>query len=277
MKQLLQVNTNGVLDGSQSILLVEVGERHFYFGILSQASKELQQAGFYSLEERDEELLPEKIFEKHPELQGSFYQIIICYHFSQSLLVPDKYYKYEKTQTLLDNMYGLQKKSVIISEALPEWQLYNIYQVPQSIHELMSTNFSGGKFWHVYSVGLKNISLLTEEPTQIMVDFKPEELTVIVVKDGVLLLAQIFTYETPEDVVYYLLKICNELAISQKLVKIILGGLIDEQSAVYRELHKYFLNLQFSEPPVNIRWHENFKEHPRHFFSSIYNLATCVS
>jgi hypothetical protein len=87
-------------------------------------------------------------------------------------------------------------------------------------------------------------------------------------------LAQVYAYKTPLDVVYFLLKICYEFALDQSEVFLILSGLIDQDSAMYAELYNYFLNLHFAQAPL-FSLPEN--DYPHHYFTSLYNLAACVS
>ena len=124
------------------------------------------------------------------------------------------------------------------------------------------------------SVWLKNYS--EEKQSSILIDFNADEFSVIVFKDELLQLAQTFVYSSPEDVLYYLLKICGQLDLRQQEVKIILSGLIEKDSAIYRELYKYFIHLEFEALPSGIRIAEALNEYPDHYFSSISKLATCV-
>ena len=108
------------------------------------------------------------------------------------------------------------------------------------------------------------------------IDFKTAEFSVVIIKSNKLLLAKTFSYATPDDVLYYLLKCCQQLNISQQTVRLSLSGLIEKDSAVYRELYKYFINLEFESLPADIKLAEALTEHPPHYFSSISKLAACV-
>ena len=87
-----------------------------------------------------------------------------------------------------------------------------------------------------------------------------------------MLLAQTFQYKTPSDVVYYLIKACSQNSLSRKDVKVQLTGLIEKESFLYKELNQYFLNLEFRKAAWNS---EN--EFPAHYFTSLNDLAKCVS
>ena len=87
------------------------------------------------------------------------------------------------------------------------------------------------------------------------------------------MLVQTFSFQTPLDVVYVLLKISAEMDLNQEETPVILSGFIEKKSDIYKELYNYFIDLRFLTLPAH-SLPEN--QHPSHFFASLYNLATCV-
>jgi len=146
--------------------------------------------------------------------------------------------------------------------------------MPASLHATISRKFLSGKFWHFYTVVLKNIP--SQQIRAMFIDFKKDEISVIILKENKLFLAQTFFYSTPEDVLYNLLKCCQQLNLSQQQLKVFLSGLIEKDSAIYRELYKYFINLEFETLKGEIKLAKELKVHPEHYFSSISKLAACV-
>jgi hypothetical protein len=121
---------------------------------------------------------------------------------------------------------------------------------------------------------LKNFS--PQQAGTIFIDFKTDEFSVVVVRENKLLLCQTFAYTAPEDVLYYLLKCCQQLNLSQQRVQLCLSGLIEKDSALYRELYKYFINLEFESLAKEIKLTTALTIHPEHYYSSISKLAACV-
>lgn len=271
LKQLFEITGDGK-ESVQPVLSIELGEKHCCFSITDFASQELQQLAYYNAEEIDEDFLTE-LFSSNPVLNNSFYQVLVCYDYPQSCLVPSKYYKTEDGASLMSNMTGIPAASSVIAEAINEWQVNNIYIVPQKVHERINKEFSTGKYWHRNTVNIKN-NTATTEGGNLLVNFRNDDFTVLASANGQLLLAQVFSYSTPDDVIFYLLKICEQFGLKQQEVNIYLSGLVEQQSALYRELHQYFLKVIFRNaawvtPPNN--------ESPAHFFTSLNDLAKCAS
>jgi hypothetical protein len=110
----------------------------------------------------------------------------------------------------------------------------------------------------------------------ILVDFKNGHFSAIVIKEGRLQLVQTYPYVEKADVLYYLIKICSTFSISQRKVKLILSGLIERQSALFKELYSYFVDVSFKSNPASLKLPFAFRQYPEHFFSSLFNLAVCV-
>jgi hypothetical protein len=269
----LYIKTGNSTDPSQTILLMIAGENYFSFALLNHLSKELVEFGYYSKENIMTNSWTD-FFEQNEVLSERYYQSAIAFKAAESILVPAEYYKSEDAWLQLKVIYGESVQSVLITEHLPDWNMYNLYRVPEALHSAISKRFVTGKFWNSHSVHLKNFP--GEKQNAILVDFVMDEFSVIVFKNNALQLAQSFTCSSPEDVLYYLLKICQQLGLSQQEVKIILAGLIEKDSAIYRELYKYFIHLEFENLPDGIRIADALSQYPRHYFSSICKLATCV-
>ena len=274
LKQLFHIKSDHPVETDQSILLMEAGERYCCFGILDKSTRELTEYAYYIAHKSEEELMSE-IFVEHSVLNDAFKQYAVNFSNAECILVPESHYKFEDEKLHLRVIYGINDKSIVKSSHIHQWKLHSVFRIPQYLHELLSHKFGEGKSWHNYSVQLKSIP--EEEVDTLLVDFRTDEISVIVLKKNILQLAQTFTYAVPADVLYYLLKICGQFSLSQQDVKVELSGLIEKDSAIYRELYKYFLHLNFALIPGEIKLDIAFSEFPAHYFSSICKLATCVS
>jgi len=275
MKPVFKIGHSNDLNASEANLLMEIGETHCCFAIIGHPDQMMAQSAYYASEENDRDDMLKKILQAHPELTRSFRQTVIGYYMRENILIPSKLYHFEETKKLLQALYE-KDQNTTISESVSEWQLYNAYNVPVSLHELLSRSFATGNFWHVYSVILKN-RIDQHEGGKLVIDFKTDSFSVVVIKRQSILLAQIFSYSKPADMLYWLLKICKEFSLSRNEVMLSISGLIDQRSAMYKDLGQYFLNIEFASMANGVKLSHPFQEYPVHFFSSLYKLAACVS
>jgi hypothetical protein len=176
-------------------------------------------------------------------------------------------------QSIFQSLNPLPVSSTILEDNIHEWQIKNVYTLPAIIADQIIQVFPEANFIHFFTSALKVYNGFVADQ-QIAVNFVPGQFQIVVKKNGQLVLAQMYEYQTPLDVVYYLLKIVEELSLPKDEIYLILSGLIEEDSDLYRELHQYFRNIHFMNAPSNAIPDTDY---PGHFFTSISNLAICVS
>ena len=270
VKQLFHIEQPEAGEQVQKQLLLSLGEAHCSFAITNVDGTKLYKLFYYAIT-AGENALP-VLLEQHQELNDTFYKVLLSYDHPQSTLVPWSQFRHEEGLNLLRSLYGINGSSTVISESIGDWQLYNVFAVPSILHELVSRKYPAGQYWHLYSAAIKNIHA-AEDAGHLLVDFRKNDFIVVAVANGQLLLTQTFLYSTPEDVLYYLLKTVQQLGLSQQEVKLSLSGLIDKQSALYKELYQYFLHLEFREAA----WEIVNSDYPAHFFTSLNDLVKCAS
>jgi hypothetical protein len=267
LKTLFDIGTEQE-ENSQQTLLLEVGKGHCSIAHLNKQSNSISFVQVVSFDE------PE-IEERFPELVRSFdgqrfETVVACSAFPQSLLFPIKYFKQD--YTALNLVYDLPAQAYFY-DRIEEWQMVNAYAVPERIYDTLTETFPNVAFMHCYTPGIKVYNGFVAD-NQLSVHFTEKFFRVLLKKDMMVHLAQMYPYQAPLDVVYYLLKICHEFGLSQQEVFVILSGLVEKNSILFTELQQYFTNIHFAmQPEIGLPQ----SPHPHYFFTSIYNLAACVS
>lgn len=274
MKQIFNITTTDNHDIPQQVLSIRVGEKYIGFSISRRNTDELLQLTWYTADEIDENILRE-IYLAHPELSYSYYKTVICYEYASGILVPDKYYKQDDSKLLLETMYGNNGNTVVAEDALTEWQLKSIYGVPGDVENWIRNHFPGAIYRHNYTIGIRHIDALDFEGS-LIVDFRTEDFLLVVSQSKKILLVQTFPYSTPADVLYYLLKACKEFSFAQQSVRVTVSGLIEKDSALYKELYQYFLNVRFREADWRVPYAED-QSFPAHYFTFFNDIALCES
>ena len=272
VKKVFHISSNYSAEPAQQVLAIRVGERHCCFAITDISGKKLYQLAYYSDDAMDDGIFM-NLFGNHPELNDPFYKVLVGYDHPQSILVPFQQYRSEEVPLLMKTIYASNNQSEIISESLPEWQLYNVYAIPKELNNRMIRKFPAGRYWHAYTICIRNI-VTADSTGKLWIDFRQDDFILIVAKESKLLLAQTFSYSTPDDVIYYLLKICQQFLFSQKEVKLIVSGFIEKESALYKELYRYFLNFEFRSAEWDVG---DGNDYTAHFFTSLNDLVLCAS
>jgi hypothetical protein len=258
----------GSEDVKSDTLLLELGQDHCCYAYLDSHSKSFTLIRYVSLDEFESE---EKLFQVLGGIgKNDFEKVVVCSAFAQALLVPQKYFSANLPLTTM--MYDIIAHKEL-NDSIAEWQMVTSYSMPLSVYESILSRFNSVDFFHACTPSLKIYNGFVAAD-QVNIHFTTRFFRVIVKKNQQVQLAQTYSYRTPLDVAYYLLKICYEFRLEQSTVFLVLSGLIEQDSALYEELHNYFLNLHFAQAPT-YTLPEN--QHPHYYFTSLYNLAACVS
>ncbi len=274
VKQLLHIE-NKFTGNDPQVLSLSVGQKHAGFAITSKSGLDVYQLAVCSTDNpiaigwNEKEM--KEFFAAYPMLNNIFYTVNLSYDFRESIFIPFSEYKQEDSGLLLNTMFGNRNNALVVAELITEWQLYNIYAIPKDIGDWLGDKFPTAQCRHQYSTGIKNINT-ADENGYLNIEFRKDDFTLIASKGNHLLLAQTFDYATPGDVIYALLKTCKQFSLSQELVQVVLTGLIDMQSNLYKELYQYFYTIRFREA----NWQAG-NEFPAHFFTLLNDLALCAS
>ena len=251
--------------GEVKNLILEIGPDYCSYALMTADHRSFSAVRYFTFDELDAEQSVQSIINA---IDHQAENTIVCSAFPYSILMPLK--QFTNDYSLIDVVFD-QPAQHYLNDAIAEWQITNIYSLPASIHALVN-RLPNVKYYHVYTPSLKVYNGFTAD-SQVSVHLTTQHFRVWVRKEGKVQLVQTYYYKTPLDVVYYLLKIFSEFDLHQKETYVILSGLVEEDSAMYKELYSYFTNLHFAQPPT-ITLPAN--DHPHHFFTSLYNVAACA-
>jgi hypothetical protein len=255
-------------NGVDYTLLLQIGKDQCSYALYDSSNQSIDKIVYCSYDEFEAEEELKGLFR---ELKASeFNKVIVSSSYPQALLVPAKYFN--EDNRYLDTIYD-QPLMQSLYDRINEWQIVTLYSFPKTIYEALRREFNTLEFYHTYTNTIKTKYEVKSEQ-QVEVNFTSASFTALVKKQGQILLAQTYSYKTPLDVVYYLLKICYAFEMPQTAVDLVVSGFIEKDSALYKELVNYFVNIHFADV-AEVTIPDN--SHPHYYFTSLYNLAACVS
>ncbi len=208
----------------------------------------------------------QKIFEEQELLCENFRNVNIIYSFPESVLIPFSLYNSRNNADVLNMIHGdFTENDVILTDMLLENKVYNCYRMPSEILREISNRFPSGKALHQYSVLIKRLSA---SGNKLSVIFYPQKIVLTAEKDGNLLLVNSFQYKNAEDVSYTLLNICRQFEIENPSLEV--SGLIERDSALFKEIYKYFDPVTFTISPAETSFSKEMNQYPAHFFSLLF-------
>ena len=119
---------------------------------------------------------------------------------------------------------------------------------------------------------MKSLGATGDAPL-LLADFRNGSFSLMVLRQHQLLLSRTWQYQSPEDVIYYLLRTCEEFGLNRTESQLSISGFIDKDSSLYKELYGYFAQITFREAA----WQMPQNEYPAHYFTAVNDLYPCVS
>jgi hypothetical protein len=266
LKQIISINTED--NAKPDKVLCEWGDQHCCIAGWSAVNNRLSFLNYYSYPLLSNSVVSE-ILSQIKQISASNIPVLISSAFPEAVMIPLKFYN--KENSYIKSIYTTEVQKEL-ADSIEQWQIVNVYSMPVRVLNEIQNHFTKTEYLHAFTVGLKVYDGFIAK-NSLAVHFTPYNFRVSVKKEGQLLLAQMYPYQTPLDVVYYLLKITEEFSLPKDDLYVVVSGLIEESSSLYEELKNYFLNLQFAATP-NIAPQT---EYPAHYFSSMYNLSSCAS
>ncbi len=275
----IQVPLQEPQDAALCNLYVEVAADHLLFGIFHNEQREFIALQYVNLDKYNAFNHLKELIYHNEWLSRSYNKVTVVYYFPESILVPEEIYNESLNQSSLDLIYGDLNKGQVLVDHLADWELYNVYRVPPPVHELLGAHFPKGRFFHAYTMILKRQAQLKSlkqlEGDEGLLILYPNKFVFGFFRNENLQLLQTFEYETAEDVVYHVLNVCLQFQVNCEQIVLRISGLMDEHSALYTALQKYFLHVEFNSRPNELRYKVDFNEYPAHFFTSFFNFVLC--
>lgn len=109
-----------------------------------------------------------------------------------------------------------------------------------------------------------------EEANCIKIYFYTSYFIAVVFKENQLQLLRHFSFQTPEDALYYILLACKQSGLPQT-TPVEASGMIDTDSPLYKTLYRYLAGFRLETPAASTFVTAGFSEFPLHYFSVFCN------
>lgn len=149
-----------------------------------------------------------------------------------------------------------------------------VYRVNSDVEQVLQSQYPGAKVHHAIA---QQIPQLIKRKDLLYAVIYQHTLKAFLFKDEMLQLVQFFDYNSPADVAYHLLNMCELHQCNPGEIPLLLSGFVDKKSNLYDELYRYFLKIDADDVVENMFIPETISQYPAHFFSHLMMLVKCVS
>ncbi len=203
-------------------------------------------------------------------LDRSYNDSRVFFNLNEAVVIPAAAFSTDAADAYLTAIHGdsiqhaIKYDNINVNEGL-----VNIYQVKKSLNDMVSSNLMMVTPRHVYSKLLETIlnSNKVSKGVFLKLQFYYKLMVVVLIKDGKLFLIQSYTYQTADDVLYYLLNIADQFQLSPNEAEVEISGIMDIKSHKFDYIEKLFKKISFSDIEPGNPFQNFIGEYPPHYFT----------
>jgi hypothetical protein len=190
-----------------------------------------------------------------------------------STIVPTALYEEDRKKTYLKFNVQLQGNEFIVTDNLVNLDAKNVFALPVSIKSKLDPLYKKVTYHHFSSSLIENILSQNKNQTKkkLIIHVQPTHLETIVIEGKGLLFYNTFQHHSPEDFIYYVLFVCEQLQLNPENIETILIGEIEKNSGIYSIAQKYIRNLKFGERTDDFDFSYQLQTFPKHFYFTLFN------
>lgn len=204
----------------------------------------------------------------------SFSNTTIYLNIQEALLLPHKNLSSSSAEDFLSLVYGPEKNTLTkhdkIDFSLP---FVTIYRIKNTLLEILNRNFILFNIQHTYSPLLNDVFKRDNiAPIFLKLVVYHQHIIVVYIKDNQLQLTQSYSFNSPDDILYYLLGIIQQDQQTAIQAQIEISGLIDQQIGLYDQIKKSFGIVSFDEINLDDTIKIGLEKYPVYTFTPFYKL-----
>jgi len=265
-------------DHQEARLFIEFGQKHFACFVVQNNTNTIIEYEVYQLDVPFSELELLDFFKNHQFDKNDFSAVVIIHNTKEFVLIPSELHKTHLEKTTIETIHGDLTELELLNDNLSKWEMTNVFGVHKSQFQLINELFPSASHLHINSIYLKAIfkQLMEMQEEWVKMYFYPSYFNVVVIKDTQVQIMQSFYYETPEDVIYFLLTLTEQFNLDVTTLVMQISGLIEKDSITYKELTKYFLNIELESDNITRFLINEEDPTPSHYFTPLFLSAQCV-
>lgn len=190
-----------------------------------------------------------------------------------STLVPSALFENDSRRMYLKFNTTLQGDELIMYDDIRNLDTKNVFALPLSLKSKLDSLFNKINYHHFSSGLIEELLAQNKNQTKkkLYIHVQASHFEALVIEEKKLLFYNSFNYQTAEDLIYYVLFVCEQLHLNPENIEAILLGEIERSSTIFSITQKYIRNLKFGERPDGSEYSYQLQTFPKHFYFSLFN------
>ncbi len=282
----IQDSAFNVEELGQYQLCLTIGPKEFYFAVINTNNNRCLSLEHFSFQkvgsmERLTNFMKEIIEDHHYLSAGFWKEIFVCVKNQRFSLVPNSLFDEAHLTDYLNWQCEIdEEKDAFFYHQHPALGLVTTFATSKKLVKAIEEFYPNKK-----PIILHQTSPLLEGALQAFEPSLPLKMhlhcsgsflnIVILRKGGQLQYNNVFTYKTPEDLLYFTMLVIKELELNPETLPVSVSGDIDFSDMNFTKLYQYIRALSFSTRPTHLHFGYMFDEVFDHQFFDLLSLPLC--
>jgi hypothetical protein len=262
-------------------LLLYIGQSHYCYGFFDEVHRSI--AGFSesgideTSNERKALTVLKNAVKNEPMLSHRVKSCKICFHIDKNTLIPSALFEPKSVYDYFSWITEVDEEEILWYDFIKNADCFNIYAIPKKFFKKLHHFFLRPGLWSLHSVLIGNMLRETRGTREKNLFLYKEEqmLLIFFIENGRLIFSNYFQAFTAEEVVYYVLAVCEQLRLNTDAIQIWLLGAIQKNDPCFQLLATYLEHITFAGFPKGIYVPEELRQLPAHQFHHLFALALC--
>lgn len=211
---------------------------------------------------------------KESKLVNHKFQSVACIIVNNlSTLVPNALFEDDRKRMYLKFNASLEGDEFVLVDEIKSLDAKNVFAIPLSIKAKLDSQFNNINYHHVSSTLIDTLVANHKNQTgkKMYVHVQSTHFETILIDGKNLTFYNTFNYQTPEDFIYYLLFVYEQLQLNPEKIDTIFIGEIEKASSIYTFANKYIRTIKFGERADNSEFSYQLQTLPKHSYFTLFN------
>lgn len=206
--------------------------------------------------------------------QKKFEKVNICILNNQFTLIPESFANATDINELLNFTNG---QSIAGKSFTHKTKQCNFsYKLSNDWIDFFGKTFPNASIRHS---GAVQISLLFEQfsllSTNLFLAIHTSQIEISVKKNNQFLFYNVFSFESEEDILYYILFTIEQLELNPLSSKLVVAAELETKNSLIKSIKKYIKEVEFCVLDKSIQFQNNNNQLPNHFYFTLLNQHLC--
>lgn len=207
------------------------------------------------------------VFKNDKDLQQDFTSVFAIHQNSLATLVPNALFDRNNLAPYLKYTVKTLQTDFITYDLHNTEEINTVYIPYVNINNYLFQNFGEFEYKHHSTVLIEKLTSYSKKSAEqeFFVNVAPNDIDIVICKEGSLLFYNSYPYGTKEDFIYYILFTAEQLAMNPDEFQLTFMGDIEKESDLYKITYTYVRNINFINTTHNFfadsddfSNHENF-------------------